>query len=104
MIRTELFGSRGIGKPSNFRLRGDEKLGDSLARVISYSVRLKDSTYALVIPVKVILWLDPNTNLPLQRVAVLRKGNEEITIKETYEDITLDKQIAPAKFHPPRKK
>jgi outer membrane lipoprotein-sorting protein len=67
-------------------------VGDQEAHVIHY--KLKDS-YP---PLRVSLWLDAKTNLPLRRVVVWGGVAGDHTTAETYSVLTLDAKVDAKRF------
>jgi outer membrane lipoprotein-sorting protein len=81
---------------SDFAMGKKEKIGDRQAQEVQYLIKpsKKDT-------IKVQVWLDAETNLPLKRILTGEEGNEKITVTETYQ-IQLNPQIDAKKFVLPK--
>lgn len=85
----------------NFELQGIEKLGGREAFKIQYMI----SDTALPEPVKVTLWLDTKTKLPVMRTVLLEivdGGNTSILCAEAYTEFVLDPELDESLFMPPQ--
>ena len=83
---------------SNFKLGKKEKVGEQEAQVIQYTL----SSGAIKFPLAITVWLDAKTNLPLKRIIVTMKGDEKLTVTETYSKLSLDPKIDPKNFELPK--
>jgi hypothetical protein len=83
---------------SDFKLAGEEKVGERNTKVIQYTVKVKgkDSNAP-----SVKLWLGAKTNLPVK--LVLTGGGSDISdITETYREFTIDGQVDAKSFELPK--
>lgn len=79
---------------SDFHLRAKEQVGDRTAQVVEHRL-----TWAGKEPVlRVAVWIDAKTDLPLKRLLVGSKGNFTIRIEETYTDLALDGKLDGKRF------
>jgi hypothetical protein len=91
-------------KVSDFKLGKKEMVGKQEAQVVEFKTVSKQMPDT---PIKVMVWLDTKTQLPLKRVAVytLTDGNRKATYTttETYTKLELDGKIDPKQFELPKK-
>jgi outer membrane lipoprotein-sorting protein len=72
---------------SDFKLGKKEKVGESDAQEIQYSLKVRGAKGQ---PLSVRLWIDTKTTLPLKRVLIIIDGSDKITFTETYSNINPD--------------
>lgn len=72
-----------VFKPSGFALGTPEKIGEVDAKVVEYTLAVEE-----IGDFKVKLWLDGEKLVPLKRVCTKSDGGREVTITETYEEIS----------------
>lgn len=84
-------------KVYNFKLLADEKVGDQVAKVISY--RFGDGSAGRD-NADVKLWIDARSQLPLKRAFVME--SQGIVITETYQSFKLDPKLDEKKFEFPK--
>jgi outer membrane lipoprotein-sorting protein len=83
--------------PSEFTMRGKEKLGETETQVIEFHLKVRDGSKKE--DMLVTLWLDAKTHLPVQRVLRLTEGGKVAgALTETYEAFKLDEKIDRAQF------
>jgi outer membrane lipoprotein-sorting protein len=85
-------------KLSDFKLGKKEKVGDSEAQVIDYTLTVKGEKE----PMQCSVWVDTKTNLPLKRVLRGKEGTEKATVTETYSKFTVDGKVDPKSFELPK--
>jgi outer membrane lipoprotein-sorting protein len=86
--------TREVDEAFRFSLAGKEKLDGRDVRVIHYNLK----SYP---PLRVRLWLDADTNLPLQRELIWTGVAGDHTTTEKYTELKLDGAIDPKKFELP---
>ena len=79
---------------SEFELGKKEKVGESEAQEIQYTLKPKDSKASL----RVSLWLDTKTHLPLKRVAIVTVGADKGIFTEKCSKLTLDPKVEAKTF------
>jgi hypothetical protein len=85
-------------KVTDFVLGDKEKVGEQEAQVVRYNVLLRGK---IKLPVSV--WLDARTKLPLKRVTTIPdKGEQKLTITETFTEVTLNPKLEPKTFELPK--
>jgi outer membrane lipoprotein-sorting protein len=85
-------------KVSDFKLGKKEKVGDQEAQAIQYKLAIKEFPE----PLTATVWIDTKTNLPLKREITAKKGDEKLTVTETYSALKIDPKIDPKKFEFPK--
>ena len=73
---------------SDFKLAGEEKIGQRNTRVIQYAVKAKGDAHVLSMKV----WLDGKTNLPV-KLAMTGGGSDITDISEVYGEFTVDAKV-----------
>jgi hypothetical protein len=84
-------------KVSDFKLGKKEKVGNQEAQVVEYKLQVQGRD-----EMAVSVWLDTKTDLPLKRVLTGKKGDDKVTITETYSKMKIDAKIDPKKFELPK--
>jgi outer membrane lipoprotein-sorting protein len=82
---------------SAFTLGAREKVGAREAQVVHYVANARDGKPGDA--VKIALWIDTESNLPVKRVCVSQSG---IRSEEVYRDWQLDRKIEPRHFELPK--
>ncbi len=83
---------------SDFKLAGEEKIGERNTQVIQYTITAKGKN-PNVLSMKV--WLDAKTNLPVK--LAMTGGSSDITdITETYSEFTIDAKVDAKLFELPK--
>ncbi len=77
----------------NFRDGGHELVNGQKMRVIEFDI---ERSRGFVM--KMRLWVDPDTSLPVRRVTRFERLNRETVITETYTDIEIDPKKIPRSF------
>lgn len=72
-----------VFKLSGFALGTPEKIGEIEAKVVEYTLSVEE-----IGDFKTKLWLDAEKLVPLKRVCTRSDGGREVTITETYEEIS----------------
>lgn len=85
-------------KVSDFQLGKKEMVGDREVQAIKYNLRVKEFPE----PLATTVWIDTKTNLPLKRAIMTQKGDDKISITETYTKLNLDVKIDPKMFELPK--
>jgi outer membrane lipoprotein-sorting protein len=80
-------------KPSGFKSAGKDRVGDREANVVEYALPDLPSKY----PVTCKLWLDAQTNLPLQRTLAMG-GSDGLRVIETYTRWEIDPELTEGTF------
>jgi outer membrane lipoprotein-sorting protein len=80
----------------NFKLGVKEKVGDRNAQVVDYQIDIAGKA------VKVSVWIDTQTQVPLKRVLVLDEGGQTMRITETYATFNVDGKLDPKLFEIPK--
>jgi outer membrane lipoprotein-sorting protein len=85
-------------KVADFKLGKAEKVDGKEAQVIEYNCTLKGQDE----PMKMKVWVDAKTNLPLKREIKSKPAGQDVTVTETYSKITLDGKIDAKTFDLPK--
>src|SRR5262249_5401325 len=84
-------------KLSDFKLAGQEKVGERNTQVLQYTVTVKD----VKDPLSMKMWLDAETNLPV-RLAITGGKSDWTDITETYGEFTIDAKVDAKLFELPK--
>ncbi|MGH3428321.1 MAG: hypothetical protein ACRDQZ_12270 [Mycobacteriales bacterium] len=84
-------------KVTDFVLGDKEKVGEHEAQVVRYNLLLRGKA-----KLSVSVWLDVKTKLPLKRVTTIPEKGEQITVTETFTQLTLDPKLEPKVFELPK--
>jgi outer membrane lipoprotein-sorting protein len=89
--------------PADFKLGAKEKIGGKDAQVVECMLTVAKKGGASETR-KMALWIDPKTQLPLQRRLEFKEGNPGVTVTlvETYPTFTLDAKIDAKAFALPK--
>lgn len=87
----------GATLPADFKFVGKENIGTRQAQVIQYTLRRKDAKDALTVK----LWLDAETNLPLQR-SITGGTSDWSSFTEKYREFSVDPKTDAMLFELPK--
>jgi outer membrane lipoprotein-sorting protein len=82
---------------SDFKLAGKEKIGGRNTRVIQYTVTVTVKDYKDPLSMKMKMWLDAETNLPVKLAMTGAKSDlTDVTdVTETYSEFTVNAKVRP---------
>jgi outer membrane lipoprotein-sorting protein len=82
---------------SGFKFGKKDKVGDRAAQVVEYQFAFPDSP-----TFQAAVWIDSQTHLPLKRLLTASKGDERLTITETYSGLRIDAALDDKTFALPK--
>jgi hypothetical protein len=86
---------------SGFRLGAKERIGKAEAQIVEHTVKFGGSATGPSESVKVIIWIDPQTRLPLKRTVYVGEGEADF-FTEVYTEFLVDPKLDAKVFELPK--